>query len=92
MSPLDLILHLANFAAPAFFLALVLSLGGRLLLGSSGATAWWAQVAINFIAGLVVLGGGLAYFGRDGMMATYAALVLVCGTVQWLVGGGLRRR
>jgi hypothetical protein len=24
-------------------------------------------------------------------MATYAALVVVCGTVQWLVGGGLRK-
>ena len=91
MSPVDLIVHLANFAAPAFFLALLLALGGRLILGNGARTALWAQFAITFIAGLAVLAGGLFYFGRDGMMATYAALVGVCGTVQWLVGGGLRR-
>ena len=91
MSPLALIDHLANFAAPAFFLALVLALGGRLMLGKAAAMSLWTQVAVNFAAGLAVLAGGLIYFGRDAMMATYAALVVVCGTVQWLVGGGLRK-
>ncbi len=91
MSPLTLIDHLANFAAPAFFLALMLALGGRLMLGKGAAMSLWAQFAVNFAAGLVVLAGGLVYFGRDAMMATYAALVVVCGTVQWLVGGGLRK-
>ena len=90
MSPLALIDHLANFAAPAFFLALVLALGGRLMLGKA-AMCLWAQFAVNFAAGLAVLAGGLVYFGRDAMMATYAALVVVCGTVQWLLGGGFRR-
>jgi hypothetical protein len=91
MSLLALIDHLANFAAPAFFLALVLALGGRLMLGKAAAMSLWAQAAVNFAAGLAVLAGGLVYFGRDAMMATYAALVVVCGTVQWLVGGGLRK-
>jgi len=91
MSALDLIVHLANFAAPAFILALLLASGGRLILGRGARLGLWAQFAITFIAGLAVLAGGLAYFGRDGMMATYAALVGVCGTVQWLVGGGFRR-
>ena len=84
MSAFDLINHLLNFAAPAFFVALLLALATWPFKPKRpGAPAVWAQAAINFIAGLVVLGGGLAYFGRDGMMATYAALVLVCGTVQW---------
>ncbi|MGR4870867.1 hypothetical protein ACIPRI_18615 [Variovorax sp. LARHSF232] len=91
MSPLALIDHLANFAAPAFFLALMLALGGRLMLGKSAAMSLWVQFAVNFAAGLAVLAGGLIYFGRDAMMATYVALVVVCGTVQWLVGGGLRK-
>jgi len=91
MTPLDFLDHAANFAAPAFFLALVLGLGGRLVLGKGAALGLWAQVAVNFLAGLAVLAGGLAWFGRDGMMGTYAALVLVCGTLQWLLGGGLRR-
>ncbi|MDM0112954.1 hypothetical protein QTI66_12405 [Variovorax sp. J22R133] len=87
----DLINHLANFVAPAFFLAVVLVLGGRMLMGKSGGLAMWAQCAITFIAGGAVLVGGLVWFGRDGKMLTYAALVGVCGTVQWLAGGGLRR-
>jgi len=91
MTPLDFLDHAANFAAPAFFLALVLGLGGRLILGKGASLGLWTQMALNFVAGLVVLAGGLVYFGRDGMMATYAALVLVCGTLQWLLGGGLRR-
>ena len=84
MSPLLLLDHLLNFAAPAFFVALLLALATwpfrRKRPGTPGV---WAQTAINFIAGLAVMAGGLAYFGRDGMMATYAALALVCGTVQW---------
>ena len=91
MSFLALIDHLANFALPALFVAVVLGLGGRLVMGKSVPLVLWKQVAINFAAAVVVLAGGLAYFGRDGMMATYAALVLVCGTLQWLLGGGLRR-
>ena len=91
MSLTALIDHLANFVAPALFLALALGLGGRLVMGTGAALALWKQMAINFVAGVAVLAGGLAYFGRDGMMATYAALVLVCGTLQWLLGGGLRR-
>jgi hypothetical protein len=86
MSPLDLLIHLANFAAPALFLALLLVLAGRLVLGRSR-IALWAQWAIGSVAGVAVLAGGLAWFGRDGMMATYAALVVVCGTVQSLFHG-----
>jgi len=91
MSLIALTDHLANFVAPALFLAVVLGLGGRLIMGKGAALALWKQMAINFIVAVAVLAGGLAYFGRDGMMATYAALVLVCGTLQWLLGGGLRR-
>ncbi|MBS0454762.1 MAG: hypothetical protein JSS14_25980 [Proteobacteria bacterium] len=91
MSPFDLTIHLANFALPALFVAVVLGLGGRLVMGKGAPLALWKQVGINFVAALVVLAGGLAYFGRDGMMATYAALAVVCGVLQWLLAGGLRR-
>jgi hypothetical protein len=30
-----------------------------------------------------VLLGGLWFFGHDGKMATYAALVLACASSQW---------
>lgn len=92
MPPLALIDHLLNFVAPAFFVALTLVIVTRWLLRrQSGAPGFWGQVAINFVAGLVVLVAGLWTFGRDGMMATYAALVAVCGTVQWFASRGYRR-
>lgn len=91
MGPLDFIHHLLSFAAPAFGVALVVTLAARVLLPRGTARlGWWPSFALNFIAGLVVLGAGLWYFGRDGKMATYAALVLVVATVQWLGGRGWR--
>jgi hypothetical protein len=34
---------------------------------------------------LLVLLGGLWFFGRDGKMATYVVLVLASGSSQWLL-------
>jgi hypothetical protein len=84
----DALIHLLNFVAPALALALTLPLLARILdrfLGGNRVAnlGWPAQAAINFVAGLAVLGAGLWYFGRDGKMATYAALVLVLASVQW---------
>lgn len=76
--------HLVNFIAPAAVLAPLLWLGGRFLMRKQAlALVWWKQVAINFIAGCLVLLAGLVLLGRDGKMLTYAALVLVCATSQW---------
>jgi hypothetical protein len=91
MSALDLLFHLLNFAAPAFFVALLLALLFRLAMHKrSTATGLWTQLAVNFAAGLAVLIAGLVFFGRDGQIATYAALVAVCGTVQWWLLRGWR--
>ena len=93
--PMDLLAlldHLLNFVAPAAFIALVLVLVGRFLGGRrTGVPRWWVQWAITFGAGVGVLLAGLVVFGRDGAMTTYAALVAVCGTVQWLAMRGWRR-
>jgi len=87
MGPLDLLLHLLNFVAPALFTGVVLALAARFVLrGKSAKLPLYAQAAINSIAGVAVLAGGLWYFGRDGKMATYAVLVLVCALSQWLSG------
>lgn len=92
MNLLALINHLLNFAAPAAFLALVLVFVGRFIGGRrAGVSRWWAQWAMTFGAGLAVLVVGLLVTGRDGEMFTYAALVVVCGTVQWLAMRGWRR-
>ena len=92
MGPLDLAYHLLNFIAPALFVAGLVLLGCHFLLKKiASSTAKWTQFAINSVFGVVVLTGGLVLFGRDGKMATYAALVLAQGTVQWLLVRGWRR-
>ena len=91
MGPLDLLLHLAGFAAPALFLAVLLAVLAPVFLPKqAGARTRAAQAAINFVVGVAVLLGGLWLFGRDGKMATYAALVVVMATVQWAAGRGWR--
>lgn len=84
MSPLDIVLHLMGFMAPAFFVALALVFGSRIAGGRPQPLRWWAQFAINFTVGVAVLGLGLWHFGVDGKMATYAALAGAVATAQWL--------
>ena len=92
MSAFQLLNHLFNFVLPALAVAVMLALGARVLMKKGpGTPALWAQVAINFVAGMVVLLAGLAIAGRDGRIGTYAALVVVCGTVQWGVMRGWKR-
>lgn len=84
--------HLFNFALPALALPLLLWLPARLLLGRpAGAPRWWVQWLVQAAVGAAVLAGGLALFGRDGKMLTYAALVLACASGQWLLLRGWRR-
>ena len=40
----------------------------------------------------LMLIAGLVFFGRDGKMATYGAMVLGCALSLWWVGFGPRRR
>ena len=91
MGPIDFVLHAAGFAAPALALALGVALAARWFRLDRSGRAWWAATAINFVAGVAVLGAGLWYFGRDGKMATYAALVLAVASAQWLAGRAWRR-
>ncbi len=84
MGPFDLLLHTLNFAAPAFGMA-VLMLGFNAVLNRQALPKRpaVAQFAVNLGVGLAVLSLGLWIFGRDGMMATYGALVLFVATSQW---------
>jgi hypothetical protein len=91
MPLIDLLLHLLNFVAPAAFVSFVTVALSRLgrkkqvpLLGL------WPQLAINFAICLGMLLAGLWFFGRDGKMATYAALVVLSASCQWLMVRGWR--
>ena len=92
MGPLDLLNHLMNFVAPALFMAVFTSLAARLLLRKAvAAPAFWKQVTLLFAAGVAVLALGLLFYGRDGKMGTYAALVVCCASVQWILLRGWRK-
>ncbi len=84
MGPLDLLNHLLNFVAPALVVGLVLAVVGPFLVKKrSVAHTLLAQTAINTIAGSAALLVGLWFFGHDGKMASYTALVLVAASSQW---------
>jgi hypothetical protein len=89
MGPIDLLIHLLNLAAPAFAVALLVTVFARFMMPNKGpAPAFIARIAINFIACVVVTLAGLWFFGRDGKMLTYAAMVLAGATSQWVISRG----
>lgn len=83
MTPLAFLGHLAGFIAPAVFMALVLWAVPRLRRRGRAAPGAGLEAFMLVVAGIVVLLAGLVVFGRDGKMATYAALVFVQGTLAW---------
>jgi len=84
MTFLTLVGHLANFLVPAVVMAVILALMPRTLRKARGGrTGFWREVGWSSLAGTLVLLAGLVWFGRDGKMAIYAALVLVQGTLAW---------
>jgi hypothetical protein len=85
----NLLIHLANFVLPALVLGVALAVSAPFFAGNRAvARVVLAQAAINSVVGILVLVAGLVLFGNDGKMATYGALALAMGSVQWW---GLRR-
>ena len=85
--------HILNLLAPAASVALLLVLLSRIFsrfLTSKRplAQSIWVQAAIIFIVNTIVLVAGLVFFGNDGKMATYAAMVLAAAVCQWVLWRG----
>ena len=94
MGPYEQTIHLLNFIAPAWGLALFLALVARLMPRAWLPLATFGlpqQILVNSVLGLVVLCAGLHVWNADGKMATYAVLVITCSTTQWLMCRGWRR-
>jgi hypothetical protein len=86
MGFLDATNHLLNFFAPAAFVAVLVALSSLFFKENRPIAQWLiAGAAINFAACAAILLAGLWFFGNDGKMATYSAMVLVSATVQWVV-------
>ena len=94
MGPLDAAWHLLNFLAPALGVGLLSAAGAKWLWRRElGAVPWRRLAGAASGASAVVLVAGLVLTGRDGRMATYAAMVVVCAlTLWWKAFGPGRRR
>ena len=58
MGPLDTLIHLLSFVAPALAVAVLVALAARLILPRQPTgLAWWVHIAINSIAGCQWLSG-----------------------------------
>ena len=83
--------HLVNLFAPAFGIALLAAAITRLMgtaplrQGPFGRLWFWPALAMS-----VVTVAGLAWYGRDGRMGTYVAMLVACALALW--GAGLARR
>jgi hypothetical protein len=87
MTLLSVLAHLAGFVAPALGVGLLLWAGLRVRRKGRPGFGAAAQLLVLCVAGLAVLLAGLVFFGRDGKIATYAALVLAQGSVAWWLRG-----
>lgn len=75
--------HAINFLAPAFWMALLMPLGARIISRKrSSILALKGVIALHFVVGCVVLAAGVVVFGNDGKMLTYLALVLAVASSQ----------
>jgi len=87
MGPLDALWHLLNLFGPAIGLGVIAPSLAKLLWRRELAGVPWQALAL-WVAGVgaAVQLAGLLLLGRDGRMATYAALVLACTAVLWWRG------
>jgi hypothetical protein len=87
MGPLDALLHLLNFLAPAVGVGLLASLLAKGLWRKQlRAASLKSLVVWTAVVGMGVLAAGLVVFGRDGRMTTYGLLVLSTTLVLWWKG------
>jgi hypothetical protein len=93
LGPIDALWHVLNFLAPAVGVGLITSALAKLLWRRELKTARWLRLASWATATCAaVLLAGLVLFGRDGKMATYAAMVVGCALSLWWAGFGPLKR
>jgi hypothetical protein len=85
MNVLDGVLHGLHFVAPAVFVAFLVAWVGLWQCPSVSLRNLLRQTALLGVANIVVLVLGLVWFGRDGKMATYALMIVVCASCQLLL-------
>ncbi len=93
MGPLDALGHLLNLFLPAWGLAALAAALAKLLWRRELKPVSWRRLVVpTGVVASVLTVAGLVIFGRDGKMATYAALVAGCALSLWWRGFGPGRR
>lgn len=89
MGPLDALAHLVGFFfVPLALGALAAVLARVLWRRELAAVSWRRLAAVACSASVAAAVAGLVIFGRDGRMATYAAMVAACAIGLWWRGFG----
>lgn len=93
MQPLDGLLHLLGFVAPALVVGALTAALAKLCWRRQLADVRWRRLAAwAAAASALALAGGLVAFGRDGHMASYAAMLAGNALALWWAGFGPARR
>jgi hypothetical protein len=86
MDSLSLIVHVLNFLAPALAVGAWVTFIHPLVWRHAHAwKGWRSKLVLNSAAGALMLLLGLLWFGQDGKMVSYLAMVLACASSQWLL-------
>jgi undecaprenyl pyrophosphate phosphatase UppP len=89
LGPLDALNHLLNLLLVPLALGAVAAALAKLLWRRELAAVAWRRLALPACAACaLVVVAGLIVFGRDGKMATYAAMVVACAITLWWRGFG----
>lgn len=89
MGPLDVLWHLGNLFAVPLLLGLIAAALVKLFWRSALRGVRWSRLALwACAAACITTLAGLVFFGRDGRMATYGAMVALCAAVLWWRGFG----
>jgi hypothetical protein len=93
MGPLDALWHLANLFAPAVLMGALSAVLAKALWRRDLRQVAWSRLALAAcVAAALATVAGLVIFGRDGKMATYAAMVAASAITLWWQGFGRARR
>jgi hypothetical protein len=93
MGPLDAFWHLINLFLPALGLGALAAAAARLIWRRELAGQSWRHLAAPAMTACAVVAlAGLIVWGRDGKMATYAAMVVACAVSLWWRGFGPGRQ
>lgn len=87
MSAFDALNHLFNFVLPALVVGPLAAALAKLLWHGELRSVRWRRLALwATAAGVASLAAGLVAFGRDGVMATYGAMVAASAFALYWAG------